>query len=626
MFTPSEHLQTLLKNLPHKPGCYLMKDKNGTVIYVGKAINLYNRVRSYFDNTVDSPKTLKLRANIVDIDFIVLPDEVSALQTEYTLIKKYMPRYNVRMKDDKRYPYIAVRWAQAFPKIEITRQMEQDGTRYFGPYTNAWSVRETLDVLRRAFPYLTCDRDITGRDERACLYHDIKLCNAPCIGVVNQEEYRAGIQGLMDFLGGRTDTIIKDLRHKMVEASENLDFERAAILRDRLGAMERVVERQTVVSPELIDQDVIAFSQIKGDTCVQVLFIRAGRLVGREYFLLDGADETAHSEILSDFLLQFYQEAAQTPDEVLLPSEIDEAKIIGTWLKDKRGGKKVKITVPRRGDKVDLIRIAEENATETLTMLRAQWEADTNKQTQALTELQQALKLPNIPNRIECFDISTLQGTATVASRVVFVRGTSKKQEYRKFNIKSVQNILEPNDFQSMREALTRRFQRYADAIQATDPIAPGKRDDTETWRLLPDLLIIDGGKGQLGIAVEVLKAFHLADQVPVVGLAKQFEELYKPGESLPVILPRRSEALFLVQRVRDEAHRFAITANRSQRTKKGLVSRLEEIPGIGPSKRKALLKAFENDIDRIKAASIEDLSAVPGITQKLAEAIKAGL
>ncbi len=626
MFTPTEHIQTILKNLPHKPGCYLMKDAKGTIIYVGKAINLHSRVRSYFDNTVDSPKTLRLREAIVDIEFIVLPDEVSALQTEYTLIKKYLPRYNVRLKDDKRYPYIAVRWQNPFPKVELTRRMDQDGSRYFGPYTAAWSVRETLDALRKAFPYLTCDREIDGKDERACLYHDIKLCNAPCIGAVSQEEYRANISGLMDFLDGRSETIMKDMRGQMATASEALNFERAAGIRDRLQAMERVVERQKIVAPADVDQDVIAFSQIKNDTCVQVLFIRGGRLVGREYFMLDNAEDASNSEILSDFLMQFYEESAQTPDEVLLPNEIEESKIISSWLKDKRGGKKVKLTVPARGDKAELVRIASENAQETLTMLRAQWEADTNKQTIALTELQQALNLPTVPNRIECFDISTLQGTATVASRVVFVQGIARKAEYRKFNIKTVQTVLEPNDFQSMREALGRRFKRYATAVEEQSSIAPGKKDDDETWRLLPDLLIIDGGKGQLGIAVEILKEYYLLDQVPVVGLAKQFEEIYVPDRPDPIILPRRSEGLFLMQRVRDEAHRFAITANRNQRAKKGLVSSLEQIAGIGPAKRKALLKAFENDIDRIKAATVDELAAVSGITRKIAEDIKAGL
>lgn len=625
MFTPAEHIQGILRNLPHKPGCYLMKAADGEIIYVGKAIDLYNRVRSYFDNGVTDPKTLRLRENIHTIEVIVLPNEISALHTEYHLIREHQPRFNVRFKDDKKYPYIVVRWAQDFPRVEITRRMEQDGSRYFGPYTSAWSVRETLDVLRKAFPYLTCDRDITGRDDRACLYHDIKLCNAPCIGRVNREEYRANLQNLMDFLNGQSDAIIRKIRAEMNEAAESLNFERAAALRDRLKAMEKVVERQRVVFPANVDQDVIAFAQEKTDTCVQILFVRGGRLIGREHFLLDGADEESQAEILRQFLIGFYENAATIPPEVLLPDEVAEAQLLEEWLKDKRGGKKVTISVPKRGNKAELVRIATENAQETLSMLRAQWAADTNKQTEAMSELQEALDLPAPPNRIECFDISTLQGTATVASRVVFVQGVARKAEYRKFNIKSVTTTGQPDDFQSMREALTRRFQRYVDAV-SNPTTAPGKKDDAETWRLLPDLLIIDGGKGQLGIAVEVLTAFHLLEQVPVVGLAKQEEEIFIPGRPHSVLLPRRSQALFLVQRVRDEAHRFAITANRQQRIKKGVVSQLEGVPGIGPNKRKALLNAFDKNIDAIRAASIEDLTKVPGITPKLAQAIKATL
>lgn len=625
-FTVSEHLQAILKNLPHKPGCYLMKDAEGTILYIGKAVDLHNRVRSYFDNSVSDPKTLRLREEIAHIDFIVLPNEIAALHTEYHLIREHQPRYNVRFKDDKKYPYIAVRWAQDFPRVEITRRMEQDGSRYFGPYTSAWSVRETLDVLRRAFPYLTCDRQITGKDERACLYYDIKLCNAPCIGKVSREEYRANLQGLMDFLSGHSDAIIRQLRDEMNAAAEALQFERAAALRDRLKALERVVERQKVVLPADVNQDVIAFAQEKGDTCVQVLFIRGGRLIGREHFLLEGADETAAAEILRQFVLQFYENAAQLPEEVLLPEEAAEAALLEEWLRSKRG-KKVTLSVPKRGAKAELVRIALENAQETLAVLRAQWASDTNKQTEALAELQRALNLPAPPNRIECFDVSTLQGTATVASRVVFVQGVPRKAEYRKFNIKTVTTVGEPNDFQAMREALTRRFQRYADAISGELGTAQvGKRGEDDTWRLLPDLLIVDGGKGQLGVALEVLKHFHLLGQVPVCALAKQEEELFIPTQTHSILLPRRSQALYLVQRIRDEAHRFAITANRQQRTKKGVASRLESIRGIGAAKRKALLKAFDMDIDKIRAASIEELMQVKGITRQLAEQIKANL
>ncbi|MBE7514616.1 MAG: excinuclease ABC subunit UvrC [Anaerolineales bacterium] len=625
VFTPSDHLLSLLKNLPHKPGCYLMRDASGVIIYVGKAIDLHSRVRSYFDSHVTDPKTLRLRESIRHIDFIVLPSEIAALHTEYHLIREHQPKFNIRFKDDKRYPYIAVRWAKDFPTVELTRRMDQDGSRYFGPYTSAWSVRETLDVLRRAFPYLTCDRDISGKDDRACLYYDIKLCNAPCIGNVDRERYRANIQHLMDFLSGHSDAIIKDMRRDMAEAAEALNFERAAALRDRLRAMERIVERQKVVMPNDVDNDVIAFAQEKTDTCVQVLFIRGGKLIGKEYFLLDGADETTDAEILRNFVLQFYENAATIPEEVLLPEQVAESKLLEQWLRDKRGGKKVTITAPRRGNKAELVGIAAENAKETLAMLRAQWAADTNKQTAAMSELQAALELPTPPNRIECFDISTLQGTATVASRVVFVQGVPRKVEYRKFNIRTVTTTGEPNDFQSMREALTRRFQRYADGVSKPNT-APGQKDNDETWRLLPDLLILDGGKGQLGIGIEVLKQFHLLDKVPIVGLAKQHEELFLPGRAESVMLPRRSESLFLVQRIRDEAHRFAITANRAQRAKKGLVSRLESISGVGPSKRKALLNAFGKDIDRIRAATLDELMTVPGISRALAEKIKESL
>jgi excinuclease ABC subunit C len=531
-YTCPEHLQAILKNLPHKPGCYLMKSADGTILYIGKAVDLHNRVRSYFDSGVTDPKTLRLREEIAHIDFIVLPNEIAALHTEYHLIREHQPRYNVRFKDDKKYPYIAVRWSQDFPRVEITRRVEQDGSRYFGPYTSAWSVRETLDVLRRAFPYLTCDRHITGKDERACLYYDIKLCNAPCIGKVSREEYRANLQGLMDFLSGHSDAIIRQVREEMTAAAESLQFERAAALRDRLRAMERVVERQKIILQTDVNQDVIAFAQEKDDTCVQVLFIRGGRLIGREYFLLDGADETATAEILRQFVLQFYENAAQVPEEVLLPEEAAEATLLEQWLRAKRG-KKVTLSVPKRGNKAELVRIALENAQETLAMLRAQWASDTNKQTEALAELQQALNLPSPPNRIECFDISTLQGTATVASRVVFVQGVPRKAEYRKFNIKTVSTIGEPNDFQAMREALMRRFQRYADAISgALTTGQVGKRGDDDTWRLLPDLLIVDGGKGQLSVALEVLQHFHLLGQVPVCGLAKQEEELFVPTQA----------------------------------------------------------------------------------------------
>jgi excinuclease ABC subunit C len=626
-FVPSEHIQTILKNLPLKPGVYLMKDEAGTIIYVGKAKKLKNRVRSYFTTHADhTSKTLKMRARVADIDFIVEENEIKALILEETLVKRYRPQFNIRLKDDKRYPYIRVSWHLPYPKVETTRRIENDGSRYFGPYVAMWAVQNTLQVLRKAFPYLTCDRVITGNDPRACLFYDIKLCNAPCIGAVNQAEYRAMIQELMDTLSGKSEPVVRRLSAAMEAAAEALDFERAAALRDQLKAIEYITRQHKAVSADFADRDVIALARDNGETVVQILFIRNGKLIGSDARALDGTEDETDGEILSQFVQRFYSGTAEVPSEVVIPQNIEETRIIEGWLRDKRHGKRVTITVPQRGDKRALVDVAEDNAREALRMMRAQWEADSHKQETGLAQLQEALALPRPPNRIECFDISTTQGTAIVASRVVFVQGTPKKAEYRKFNIRTVSHE-GSDDYQSMREALTRRFNRWKEAQEEEMiPLPPGQDDKDETWRLLPDLLMIDGGKGQLGVAVEVLAEFGLTERVPLVSLAKQFEEIYRPGNPTPLILPRRSDALFLVQRVRDEAHRFAITSHRQQRQKLGMASQLETVPGIGPAKRKALLKAFGNSISAIRAASLEELAAVPGITPKLAELIKANV
>ncbi|HYO89423.1 MAG TPA: excinuclease ABC subunit UvrC [Candidatus Limnocylindrales bacterium] len=626
VFVPSEHIQTILRNLPLKPGVYLMKDERGGIIYVGKAKRLRHRVRSYFNSSAEhTTKTLKLRERIRDIDFIVEENEIKALILEETLIKRYRPQFNISLKDDKRYPYIRVSWNQPFPKVATTRRIEQDGARYFGPYVAMWAVQNTLQTLRKAFPYLTCDRVITGNDPRACLFYDIKLCNAPCIGAVNQEQYRAMIQELMDTLSGKSEAVVQRLSAEMEAAAEALDFERAAAVRDQLKAIEYITRQHKAVSADFADRDVIALARDNGETVVQILFIRNGKLIGSDARALDGTEGETDGEILSAFLQRFYSGTAEVPNEVVLPQNIEETRIIERWLKDRRSGKRVTITVPQRGDKRTLVTVAQDNAREALNMMRAQWEADSHKQELALSQLQEALELPRPPNRIECFDISTTQGTAIVASRVVFVQGTPKKAEYRKFNIRTVSHE-GSDDYQSMREALTRRFQRWKDAVDDPTPVPVGQDDRDETWRLLPDLLMIDGGKGQLGVAVEVMQEFDLLDRVPVVSLAKQFEEIYRPGNPVPLILPRRSDALFLVQRVRDEAHRFAITSHRQQRQKLGMASMIETVPGVGPAKRKALLKAFGNSISAIRAASVEELATVPGITTKLAEQIKATL
>jgi excinuclease ABC subunit C len=611
----SEHIQGQLETLPRKPGVYLMRDVGRTVIRVGKAVDLRSRVRSYFAPSAwENPRVRAIVSEIADLEFIVTDSELEALILEANLIKQHRPRYNVRLKDDKRYPYIKISWADPFPKVFVTRRMERDGGRYFGPFTSSAAVYQTLDWLRKSFPYLTCNRDITGNDARPCLYYDIKLCLGPCIGAVTQDEYRAMIRGLARFLEGRSDEVIADMEARMRAASDSLDFEQAASLRDQLRSVRLIVERQKIVSSADKDQDVIAFAREENDACVQVFFIRGGKLLGREYFVLEGAQNEDEREVMAAFLKQFYKEAAYVPPEVLVPEQVEEALIIEQWLKGKRGAK-VTLHVPRRGQKRQLVKMAAENAAETLASLRAQWQADAHKHEEALAEIQEALQLPRSPVRIECYDISSTQGTEIVGSMVVFVHAVPRKSGYRRFVVRCVEG---QDDYASMREVLRRRFRRWQ---LATSGEVPSSRD-IKGWAKLPDLLIVDGGKGQLGVAVEVLEGFDLLSRVPVVGLAKQREEIFLPGQPKPVLLPRRSQGLYLVQRVRDEAHRFAITHHRTRRRRAGVASQLDSIPGIGPSRRNALLKAF-GSLDAIRAADVEQLAAVPGIPTAVALAIK---
>jgi excinuclease ABC subunit C len=619
-----ENIQIIIDSAPTKPGCYIMKNEAGEVIYVGKAVNLRNRIRSYFHSHKHNGgngdiKTRHLVKRIADIEWIVVGSELEALILEMNLIKKHRPHYNIRLKDDKRYPYIKVHWADPFPKVTVTRQMLDDGARYFGPYTSVWAVHQTLDVLRRIFPYLTCDRVITGQDERACLYFDIKLCTAPCIGAIDQAGYRQMVGDLCQFLEGRTEPIVNRMQAEMQRASEELRFERAAALRDQIHAIERVLERQKVISSDYVDSDVIAMARSDGDACVQVFFIRGGKLIGRDYFLMEGAEGTSDASVMGEFIKQFYDQAPNVPAQLLLPEEVEEAHIIKQWLSARRGGDMVEIVVPHQGQQQELIQLASENAAETLSSLKAQWQADRHRQTQALIELQEALELPIPLNRIECYDISNTQGVSAVGSMVVFEQGTPNKKLYRRFNIRTVEG---PDDFASMEEVLARRFSRFLASHEAEQP--PGKKPDL-AFSFLPDLLLVDGGKGQLSRAIDVLERFGLTGKVPVASLAKQQEEIFLPGRAYSIILPRQSQALYLVQRIRDEAHRFAITAHRQRRDKAGIASRLDAIPGVGPARRKALLNHF-GSIEKIRIATNQELQAVPGITPRLAEAIKAFL
>ncbi len=646
-------IQQKLDTIPTNPGVYLMKDEHAEIIYVGKAINLRNRVRSYFHAPGEyDHKTSRLVERIRDIEFIVTESELEALVLECNLIKKFKPHFNIRLKDDKRYPYIKVTWQEPFPKVFLTRRMDNDGARYFGPFTAVWAVHETLDTLRKVFPYLTCDRDITGHDKRACLYYDIGLCMAPCIGAASREDYRAMIDRLCMFLEGKTEEVTASIRARLDEAVEKLQFERAARYRDQLQALARIAEHQKVVSPTMVDQDVIAFACDDGDACVQVFFVRGGKLLGREFFVLEGTEDENDADVVASFIKQFYDEAATVPPEILVPDTIDEAKIIEQWLEHRRG-QTVMLNVPRSGIGRELVDMATENARATLASLKAQWLADENKQMNAVAELQEALALENPPLRMECYDISNTQGTNSVGAMVVFERGAAKKSDYRKFKIKTVEGA---NDFASLQEVLRRRFKRLVVAEEAAyaieqeedagangssgsvgpappsrvaqgdRPSVPRRKKDAlpgkdDSWKRMPDLVIVDGGKGQLSAAQEVFKELGI-EGVQLISLAKHEEEVFALNRPDSLRLPHSSEALKLLQRIRDEAHRFGITYHRQLRAKRGLASQLDAIPGIGPRRRRALLARF-GSLDKIREASIDELATVEGMSKAAAKTLK---
>lgn len=613
MIDLNDTLSQKLDALPKRPGVYLMRNAKARIIYVGKAINLFNRVRSYFHASAqENNKTRRLVGEIRDLEWIITDSEVEALILEANLIKKHRPRYNVRLKDDKRYPYLKIT-KEAYPKVLITRRMERDGGRYYGPYTSTSALRDTLDLLRRLFPYRTCDRTITGDDARACLYHDLKLCTAPCIGAVDKVGYNAVIEQLVRFMSGETEGVMAEMLQEIDQAAAALQFERAAQLRDRYQSLQHVMERQRIISTAATNQDVIAVAQDNGNACLEVFFVRNGKLLGREHFVMEGSGDDSEEEIVTAFLQQFYTEAAAVPPEILLPARIAEAAVLEQWLRTKRGDV-VYLNVPRDGPGKDLLNLATTNAAETLRMLKAQWEMDKHRSERALAELQEGLDLPRPPVRMECYDISTTQGVEVVGSMVVFEHGVPKKSHYRRFKIRTV---VGQDDFASMREVLLRRFDRYR-------RIASGELKGTrgsQAWALLPDLLIVDGGKGQLGMAIEVLEQFGLRDQVPVVGLAKRYEEIFKPDQRVPVRFAPSDPAILLLRRIRDEAHRFAITYHRQRRRKRGLASQIDEIPGIGPVKRKALLKHF-GSLHKIQTASQAQLMEVEGISEVLAKNI----
>lgn len=620
-------LNERLNALPTKPGVYYMKDVDGRVIYVGKAINLRNRVRSYFHSpSSQPPKVRRLVEHVADLEFIVTSSELEALILECNLIKKHRPHYNVRLKDDKQYPYIKISLQDAYPRIYTVRHMESDGARYFGPFTSSRAVFQTMELLRKLFPYLSCKREITGQDKRACLYHYIGRCAAPCIGAVSREEYRRLIDQIILFLEGKQERIVNDLQSAMEESAKRMDYERAATLRDQIQALHKVIEKQRIISAAETDQDVIAFAREDGQACVQTFFIRQGKLIGREYFVLTGTQDENDLEIMSSFVKQFYDEAAYVPPAIVLQHSVDEAMVIEQWLQQKRGTR-VTLRVPRRGKGRELVQMAAENAAETLANLRAQWAADQARQVTALDDLQKYLHLDVAPTRIECYDISNIQGRAATGSMVVFVKGIARKSEYRRFQIKSVSGA---NDYAMLQEVLRRRFKRASQEAQPSEqedggpehPETSGPHRTAEKgWGVLPDLLIVDGGKGQLHAALEVMAEMSVST-VPAIGLAKRLEEVFVPGKPDPLPIPRDSEGLYLLERIRDEAHRFAIGYHRKLRTKAGLSSRLDEIPGIGDKRRAGLMRRFRS-LEAIRQASIEELASVAGMTREAAERLK---
>jgi len=607
-----------LSALAAAPGVYLMKDANGTIIYVGKAIALRNRVRSYFQSSRGmDPKTRELVAHIADFEVIRTDTATEALILENELIKKHLPKYNVMLKDSKTYPYLKIT-NEEWPRIISTRRILTDGGRYYGPYTSAGSAYKTLNLLNRLFPYRKCEKKITGNDE-SCLYYHMHQCTAPCISAVDRATYMQAVDGASLFLSGRGDEILAPLEEEMQQASDAWNFERAAEVRDRISAVQHVLERQKIVSPKGTNADIVAVAQGPGgDAGVQVGFLRNGKMLGSEFFPMTASIADVPAQVLSGFVSQFYAEAAAVPPLLLLQYSLPdgEAEVIEEWLRDRRGGK-VEILVPQRGERRQLVEMVSKSAAENLEQSRLKYLTDEMKMTAALTELADALDLPRLPRRIECFDISNTQGTNPVASMVVFVDAKPAKKEYRKFAIKTVTGA---NDFAMMNEVIRRRFRRAAEAAETAQSADAPANLDTK-WATLPDLVIVDGGKGQLGAALAALEEVGMTGQT-IVGLAKENEELFLPGEKDPVILPRDAQSLFLVQRVRDEAHRFAVTFHRQKRGKTSLHSKLDDVPGVGPKKRASLIKQF-GSLQGVRAASIDELTSVAGINPALADRIK---
>ncbi len=605
--------------IPDEPGSYQFKDAHGRVIYVGKASSLRHRLSSYFQRADRlHPRTRQMVETAESVEWTIVRNEVEALMLEYSLIKQHRPRFNVRLRDDKSYPFLAVTTDEEWPRAMVTRGARRKGVRYFGPYAHAYAIRETLDLLLRSFPVRTCSPGKFRQHERLgrpCLLFHIEKCAGPCVGEVSAGDYESMVNELCGFLGGDTDEVVARLTDEMGDAAKALEFEKAARLRDRLESVERAIERQQMVAERNEDLDIIGVSDDELEASVQVFFVRRGRVVGRKGFVLDKVEELSDGALVGRVMESMYGDEPPTgvPKQVLVPTVPDDVGLYEEWLAMLRGSK-VAIRVPQRGDRRQLLETVTHNAREEFVRHRMRRASDHNTRSRALTELQDALQLPEAPLRIECYDMAHLQGTDYVGSMVVLEDGMPAKKEYRRFKV----NIDGNDDYAAMEEVLTRRLQAYLD--ERDQPIEergekPGK------FAYPPQLLVVDGGKGQLGVAERVVNELGLADEIPVAALAKRFEEVYVPGSSAPVRITRGSEALFMLQRIRDEAHRFANSFHRERRSKRMTTSSLDGIPGLGPARRDRLVKAL-GGVRAVKAADLESLQALSFLPDAVAQAV----
>ena len=644
------HLRPAPGSIPTEPGVYRFRDASGHVIYVGKAKNLRSRLSSYFRDFAGlHPRTQQMVSTAADVDWTIVGNEVEALQLEYSWIKQYDPRFNVRYRDDKSYPYLAVTLNEEFPRVQVMRGAKRKGVRYFGPYSHAWAIRETVDLLLRVFPVRTCSPGVfrgARNSGRPCLLGYIDKCVAPCVGKASPEEHRRLVEDFCSFLAGDTGRFLRDLEERMKQAAQEMEYERAARVRDDIGALRAALEKQAVVLPDSTDCDVIAMADDPLEAAVQIFHVRGGRIRGRRGYVVDKVSDASPAELMATFLGQLYgptegaDESTGTgtavPREVLVSHEPADPEAMAAWLSEHRGST-VDLRVPRRGDKKSLMETVDKNAREALARHKTHRAGDLSTRGRALNEIQEALDLPEAPLRIECFDVSNLQGEHVVASMVVFEDGLARKSEYRRFSVRgSGEGGREQHDVAAMYEVVRRRFRRYLEESSRSGEVArmggtgehsDGRGDDEPSpgkFAYPPNLVVVDGARPQAEAARRALDELGIED-VAVCGLAKRLEEVWLPGEEDPVILPRTGEGLYLLQRVRDEAHRFAIRYHRQKRAKALTGSSLDELPGLGPARRSALIKEF-GSVRRLASATAEEIAAVPGIGPKLAEAVHAHL